>query len=109
DGSADVPALVVVSEIGLDRTRSPTAKPFCAWLGRCPLVRQSGRTKNGARKILAARTRRGRGRAAPALCLAANSLWNNGSASGSFLRRRKARLGPEPAATAPAPKLARQV
>jgi hypothetical protein len=107
EGIAEVTALVVVSAIGLDMSRFQTAKHFCAWLGLCPLVRQSGRTKKGQKKIRAARTRRGRGRAAQALCLAANSLWHNRSASGAFLRRLKARLGPEKAVTAP--KLARQV
>ena len=109
EGIAEVTALVVVSEIGLDMSRFPTVKHFCAWLGLCPLVRQSGRTKKGQRKILSARTRRGRGRAAQALCLAASSLWQNRSALGSFLRRLKARLGPEKAVTATAHKLARRV
>jgi transposase len=62
---------VVVSEIGLDMSRFPSVKHFCAWLGLCPLVKQSGRTKKGKKKIKSARIRRGRGRAAQALCLAA--------------------------------------
>jgi len=109
DGIADVTALVVVSEIGLDMSRFPTVQHFCAWLGLCPLVKQSGRTKKGQKKIKSARTRRGRGRAAQALCLAACSLWRNRSALGSFLRRLKARLGPQKAVTATAHKLARLV
>ncbi|MGH2370068.1 MAG: IS110 family transposase [Chloroflexota bacterium] len=109
EGIADVTALVVVSEVGLDMSRFPTVKHFCAWLGLCPLVKQSGRTKKGQKKILSARTRRGRGRAAQALCLAASSLWQNRSALGAFLRRLKARLGPEKAVTATAHKLARLV
>jgi len=109
DGIADVTALVVVSEIGLDMSRFPTVKHFCAWLGLCPVVKQSGRTKKGQKKIRSAQARRGRGRAAQALCLAANSLWNNRSALGSFLRRLKARLGPQKAVMATAHKLARQV
>jgi transposase len=106
-GIADVTALVVVSEIGLDMSRFPTVKHFWAWLGLCPLVKQSGRTKEGKKKIKSAQTRRGRGRASQALCLAANSLWRNRSALGSFLRRLKARLGPAKAVTATAHKLAR--
>jgi transposase len=109
EGIAEVTALVVISEIGLDMSRFPTAKHFCAWLGLCPLVRQSGRTKTGKKKIKSAQTRRGRGRAAQAFCLAANSLWKNLSALGSFLRRLKARLGPQKAVMATAHKLARQV
>ncbi len=107
DGLADLTALVVVSEIGLDMSRFPTVKHFCAWLGLCPLVKQSGRTKKGKKKIKSSRTRRGRGRAAQALCLAASSLWQTQSALGSFLRRLKARLGPEKAVVATAHKLAR--
>jgi transposase len=107
EGIAEVTALVVVSEVGLDMSRFPSVKHFCAWLGLCPLVKQSGRTKAGKRKIKSAQTRRGRGRAAQALCLAASSLWQNRSALGSFLRRLKGRLGPEKAVTATAHKLAR--
>lgn len=109
EGIADVTALVVVSAIGLDRSRFPSVQPCCAWLGLCPLVKQSGRTKKGKREILSARTRRGKGRAAQALCLAASSRWQTRSALGSFLRRLKARLGPERAVTATAPKRARGV
>jgi transposase len=109
EGVAEVTALVVVSEIGLDMSRFPTVKHFCAWLGLCPVVKQSGRTKKGHKKVKSARVRRGRGRAAQALCLAASSLWQNRSALGSFLRRLKARLGPQKAVTAAAHKLARRV
>jgi hypothetical protein len=107
EGIAFVTALVVVSEIGLDMSRFATVKHFCAWLGLCPLAKQSGRTKKGKKKIKSARTWRGRGRAAQALCLAASSLWRNRSALGGFLRRLKARLGPEKAVTATSHKLAR--
>jgi len=109
EGIADVTALVVVSEIGLDMSRFPSVKHFCAWLGLCPVVRQSGRNKKGKKKIKSAQTRRGRGRAAQALCLAASSLWDNQSALGSFLRRLKARLGTPKAVVATAHKLARQL
>ncbi len=109
DGIGAVTALVVVSEIGLDMSRSPTVKDFCAWLGLCPLGRQSGRNKKGQKKVKPARTRRGRGRAAQALCLAASGLWQKRSAVGSFLRRLKARLGPEKAVVATAHKLARRL
>jgi transposase len=109
EGIAEVTALVLVSEIGLDMSRFPTVKHFCAWLGLCPVAQQSGRTRTGKKKIKSAATRRGRGRAAQALCLAASSLWNNRSALGSFLRRLKARLGPQKAVMATAHKVARQV
>lgn len=109
EGIGDVTALVVVSEIGLDMSRFPSVKHFCAWLGLCPVVKQSGRTRKGKKKIKSAQARRGRGRAAQALCLAANSLWKNQSALGSFLRRLKARLGAPKAVLATAHKLARQL
>jgi transposase len=109
EGIAEVTALVVVSEIGLDMSRFPSVKHFCAWLGLCPVVKQSGRTKKGKKKVKSAQTRRGRGRAAQALCLAANSLWQTPSALGSFLRRLKARLGSPKAVLATAHKLARQL
>ena len=98
---------MVVGEIGLDLSRFPSVKHFRAWLGLCPLVRRSGRTKKGKKKIESAQTRRGRGRAAQALGLAAAGLWRNASALGSFLRRLKGRPGPRKAVTATAHKLAR--
>jgi transposase len=107
EGIAEVTALVVVSEVGLDMSRFPSVRHFCAWLGLCPVVKQSGRNKKGQKKVKSSRTRRGRGRAAQALCLAASSLWQNQSALGGFLRRLKARLGPEKAVVATAHKLAR--
>jgi transposase len=107
DGLGDVTALVVVSEVGLDMSRFPTAKHFCAWLGLCPLVKQSGTTKSGQKKVKSARTRPGKGPAAQALCLGASTLWRTPSALGSYLRRLKARLGPQKAVTATAHKLAR--
>jgi transposase len=107
EGIAEVTALVVVSEIGLDMSRFPSVRHFCAWLGLCPVVKQSGRNRKGQKKVKSARVRPGRGRAAQALCLAASSLWQNQSALGGFLRRLKARLGPEKAVVATAHKLAR--
>src|SRR5262249_30146495 len=79
EGIAELTALVVFSEIGLDMSRFPRVKHFCDWPGLCPLVRQSGRTKAGKKKVKSAQTRRGRGRAAQALCLAASSLWQKRS------------------------------
>lgn len=101
DGIAEVTALVVVSEIGLDMSRFPTVKHFCSWLGLCPRWKKSGG------RLLSSRTRRGKGRAARALLLAARSLWHSRTPLGSFLRRLKARLGAPQATTATAHKLAR--
>jgi transposase len=101
DGIAEVTALVVVSEIGLDMSRFPSVKHFCAWLGLCPRVKKSGG------RVLSSSTRKGKGRAARALCLAARALWHSQTALGAFLRRLKARLGAPAATTATAHKLAR--
>ena len=103
DGIQAVTALVVVSEIGLDMSRFPTVKHFCSWLGLCPRVKQSGG------RVRSSRTRKGKGRAARALCQAARSLWRCRTSLGSYLRRLKARLGPPEATTATAHKLARQL
>jgi transposase len=101
DGIAEVTALVVVSEIGLDMTRFPSVKHFCAWLGLCPRLKKTGG------RVISSRTRKGKGRAARALCLAARALWHSQTAMGSYLRRLKARLGAPMATTATAHKLAR--
>ncbi len=101
DGIAEVTALVVVSEIGLDMSRFPSVKHFCAWLGLCPKVRKTGG------QVVSSRTRPGKGRAARALLLAARALWRSPTPLGAFLRRLKARLGAPAATTATAHKLAR--
>jgi transposase len=101
DGIAEVTALVVVNEIGLDMSRFPSVKHFCPWLGLCPRVRKSGV------RVLSSRTRKGKGRAARALCLAARALWHSQTALGAFLRRMKARMGTPQETTVTAHKLAR--
>jgi transposase len=103
DGIDAVTALVVISEIGLDMSKFPTVKHFCAWLGLCPRVKKTGG------RVISSRTRQGKGRAARALCLAARALWHSQGALGAFQRRLKARLGPPMAVTATAHKLARQL
>lgn len=101
DGIGEVTALVVVSEVGLDMSKFPSAKSFCAWLGLCPLVKKTGG------RVVSSRTRKGKGPAARALCLAAQALWRSPTALGSYLRRLKGRLGAPAATTATAHKLAR--
>ena len=94
-------ALKVLSEIGLDMTRWPSAKHFGAWLGLAPNNRVSGG------KILSRRTTPTANRAATALRVAAQSLHRSQSALGAFLRRKAAHLGMPTAITATAYKLAR--
>jgi hypothetical protein len=60
-------------------------------------------------KVKSSQTRRGKGRAARALRLAAWSLMRNHSYLGAYLRRQRSRLGAPKAITATAHKLARIV
>ena len=94
-------ALKVVSEIGTDMTKWPTAKHFASWLGLSPNNRVTGG------RVISSRTKPSANRAATALRLAANALYRSDSALGAFLRRKKAQLGPPKAITATAHKLAR--
>jgi transposase len=103
EGIEEPTALTVLSEIGTDMSRWPTAKHFCSWLGLCPNHRISGG------KVLSRRTKPCANRAATALRLAAQALHRSQSALGAFLRRLKARVGAPKAITATAHKLARLV
>src|SRR5688572_24640518 len=103
EGISELTALTVISEIGPGVSRFATVKKFCSWLGLCPNWQKSGG------RVKSSRTRRGVNRAAQALRLAAQSLHHSKGALGGFLRRMKARLGPQVALTATAHKLARIV
>ena len=101
DGVEAYTALKVISEIGTDMSRWPTAKHFASWLGLSPNNRVSGG------RVMSSRTSRNSNRAATALRLAANALHRSDSALGAYLRRKKAQLGAPKAITATAHKLAR--
>jgi transposase len=103
EGIDEVHALTLVSELGCDFTRWPTVKHFTSWLGLCPNWRKTGG------KVQSSRTRRGKGRAAHALRLAAWCLMRSRGALGAYLRRQRSRLGAPKAITAAAHKLARIV
>jgi transposase len=103
EGIDGTTALVVLSEVGLDLSRFPSAKHFCSWLGLCPQHQVSGG------KVLGRQTRPGVNRAAKALRLAAFSLSRSQSALGAFYRRIRARAGGAQANVATAHKLARLV
>lgn len=94
-------ALKLIAEIGIDITRWPTVKHFCAWLGLCPGTRISG----GRR--LNSHTSHNTNKAATTLRMAASCLYRSDSHLGSHLRRMKARMGPIEAITATAHKMAR--
>jgi transposase len=103
EGLDETTSLVILSEMGLDRTRWPTVKHCTAWLGLCPHQRVSGG------KIVSRRTTSCANRAATALRLAAAALPHRQSALGAFFRRMQARLGAPKAITATAHKLARLI
>ncbi len=101
DGVDAYTALKVISEIGTDMTKWPSAKHFASWLGLSPDNRITGG------RVISSKTKASANRAAAALRLAANALHRSDSALGAFLRRKKAHLGAPKAITATAHKLAR--
>ena len=103
DGVDGFTALKVISEVGTDMTKWPTAKHFASWLGLSPDNRITGG------RIMSSKTKPSANRAAAALRLAANALHRSDSALGAFLRRKKAQLGAPKTVTATAHKLARLI
>jgi transposase len=103
EGIGELHALTLVSELGSDFGKWPTVKHFTSWLGLCPCWKKTGG------KVQSSRTRRGKGRAARALRLAAWCLLRSQGALGAYLRRQRSRLGAPKAITAAAHKLARIV
>ena len=101
DGINVLTAQVVLSEVGLDMSRWPSAKHFASWLSICPNNKITGGKikKRGRRKT--------KNRAAQALRMAAQSLNRSQSALGAFYRRMRAKHGAEIANVAAAHKLAR--
>ena len=100
DGVDAYTALKVISEIGTDMTKWPSAKHFASWLGLSPNNRITGG------RVISSKTKASANRGAAALRLAANALHRSDSALGAFLRRKKAHLGAPKAITATAHKLA---
>ena len=100
DGVDGFTALKVISEIGTDMTKWPSAKRFASWLGLSPDNRITGG------RVISSKTKASANRVA-ALRLAANALHRSDGALGAFLRRKKAHLGAPKAITATAHKLAR--
>jgi len=62
--------LALITEVGLDLSKFPTAKHFVSWLGLCPNKRVSGG------RVLSSKTRRNKGRLAAAFRQAANGVGN---------------------------------
>ena len=103
DGVDGFTALKVISEIGADMTKWPSAKHFASWLGLSPDHRITGG------RVMSSKTKPNANRAAAALRLAANALHRSDSALGAFLRRKKAQMGAPKAITATAHKLVRLI
>jgi transposase len=103
DGIDALTAQVVLSEIGLDMTKWPTAKHFASWLGLCPQNEITGG------KVKRRGTAKTTNRANTALRIAAQTLWRSDSALGAFYRRVRAKHGAPVATTATAHKLARMI
>ena len=87
DGIDGFTALKVISEIGTDMTKWPSAKHFASWPGLSPDNRITGG------KVKSSKTKPSANRAAAAWRLAAHGLHRSDSALGAFLRRKKAQLG----------------
>jgi transposase len=100
-GVSSLTAHVLLTEVGADLSKFPSAAAFASWLGLCPDNRISGG------KILSAGTRHVVSRLAIALRLSAQSLYTSRSYLGDYFRRMRARLGPPAAITAAAHKIAR--
>jgi transposase len=93
----------IISEIGTDMSRFPTAKQFCAWLGLAPRNDISGG------KILRSRTSKVVSRANQAFRMAAQAVSRTDTAFGAYYRSMRARKGPQQAIVATAHKIARTV
>jgi transposase len=96
-------ALAILSEIGLDMSKWKGSKQFASWLGLSPGNKISGG------KRLSGKTKPCANRAAVALRLAANTLYNSDCAFGAYLRRMKSRIGSPKAITALAHKMAKLI
>ncbi|WP_244862880.1 transposase, partial [Paraburkholderia aspalathi] len=100
DGIDVTTALAVISEIGTDMSRFPSAAHFASWLGLCPGTRITGG------KVMSGKTKRCANHAAQALRLAAAALRTSQSALGAYFRRMCSRMDKPKAVTATAHKLA---
>ena len=96
-------AQTILSEIGTDMSKWPTAGHFASWLGLAPHNDISGG------KILRSRTLPTDNRAGQAFRQAASTVTRTQSVFGAFYRRKRTHLGPLQAIVATAHKLARTV
>lgn len=93
-GVARRAAEIIVSEVGLDMTRFPTAGHLASWTGLCPGMRESaGKNRSG-------RTPHGPVSLKSTLVQAAHASARTDTFIGARYRRLRARLGPQKAAVA---------
>jgi transposase len=100
DGLSSYSCMVILSEIGTDMSRWPTAKHFTSWLGLCP------RNKISGDRVISSRTSRTKNKASIMFRTVVQTLSHSKSAMGAYFRRLKARIGPQKACSAAARKLA---
>src|SRR5271165_514266 len=93
-------ALPLFSEVGRDLSRWPSAAHFVSWLALCPDNDISGG------KLLWRGARRVKNRAGHLFRMAAYALHRSLTPLGNYLRRMKAKLGPQAATMATAHKIA---
>jgi transposase len=99
-GLTDMTLLKLLSEVGTEMSRWPTAKHFVSWLGLAPGVHQSGKRRRRRRS-------RRKSRAGQIFRESAQSLGGSKHlALGGFYRRLRAKRGPAVAIVATARKLA---
>lgn len=101
DSMSPESVLTILSEVGLDMTRWPTADHFASWLRLCPNNRITGG------RVYGARTLPGRNRAAEVFRKCAENVARSHSFFGAFYRRMRARKGGPHAVVATAAKIAR--
>lgn len=94
-------ALAVYSEIGSDLSRWPSSSEFVSWTALCP-----DNDKTGGR-VTYVGVRQVQNRVGQLFRQAANSLHHSTTLLGAYLRRMKAKLGPQAAITAAAHRIAR--
>jgi transposase len=100
DGIGAYNAVRLISEIGTDMSRWPTADNFTSWLTLAPNNKVTGG------RLISSRTQPSANRAAAILRVAAMSLGQTQTALGAFYRRLAYRVGKAKAITATARKLA---
>jgi hypothetical protein len=91
----------ILSEVGLDMSRFPTAKHFCSWLGLAPHNAISGG------RILYSHTLKNHNRAGQCFRLAARAVSRGKTVYSEFYRHIRARSGAKEANVATAHKIAR--